>query len=141
MGVSLKSILGKLFANGKEVALVDDGSGIESGGTSENGYIKYPDGTLIVKRVSIELSSPGQQVGSVYYVDHSGVEFSGSIAGNPPAFIEPPYCIYSTVHSAQPCWATSSPTKTTVTTAYPRILCSATGGKAYAAVIAIGRWK
>ena len=46
--VSLKSIAGKLFANNKEVALVDDGAGITNGGDSSSGYwTKFPDGTMI----------------------------------------------------------------------------------------------
>ena len=45
---ALKYIAGKLFSNDKEVALVEDipiNSGIESGGTVDGYWVRYPDGT------------------------------------------------------------------------------------------------
>ena len=54
MAVSLKSIAGKLFSNGKEVALkedvpsIDPNYGIVSGGDDTSGHwTKFPDGTMV----------------------------------------------------------------------------------------------
>jgi len=48
--VRLESILGKLFANDKQIVVLDDtaeNGGIESGSNADGSYIKYPDGTMI----------------------------------------------------------------------------------------------
>lgn len=49
--MTLKSILGKLFVNDKQIVVLDDtaeNGGIESGSNANGNWTKFPDGTLIM---------------------------------------------------------------------------------------------
>lgn len=50
---TIKSILGKMFVNDKQIVVLDDtaeNGGIESGSNANGSYIKYPDGTLVCRK-------------------------------------------------------------------------------------------
>ena len=113
----------------------------EHGGTVENGWVKYPDGTLEVTRFDTILTTTTNKSGIIYYYDHAGLSLVGAEAGNPPAFISPPLCTYGVFPDSTLCWATMGALATTTTTAYVRLLSGATGSKGYVYVIAKGRWK
>ena len=114
---------------------------IQSGGDGDSGYVVYPDGTMIVWRLSTTVSTTTNSNGSLYYNDHNGVALDKANTGSPYNFIQTPNCLFSIKHISQICWATQSPNLNTATTAYPRIVGATATGQANARVTAIGRWK
>jgi hypothetical protein len=124
--VNLKSILGLLYSNDKLVMTEDDvdtdAYGIEYGGNSGNGHVKYPDGTLIcyIK------GSPATAT-TVYTFSH--------------AFIAIPIAVCTASSAGLAVIMTSTPSETGITVyrwRHDGTTLAATYG---INVIAIGRWK
>jgi len=142
MGI-LKYIAGKLYSNDKEVALVDDGSGIESS-TLPNGYwTKYPDGTYIVSENIVTGATIvcSTQAGSLFYGVRNNVPIN--ISGG--QFMDAPTLVVigiaasgGTIDGAVTLGLPSGITPTEFSVA---ATCWATGGTITVGYTAIGRWK
>ena len=125
----LKYISDKLYSNDKEVALVEDNGGIESG----DGYIKYSDGTLIKYGTSIEKTTD-QAAGAIFRGVVGHIVFDTTVP-----FIADSIVTMS-LNAATDAWAgrgSASPTQISSVVIY------GTGSAAQGSVRyhAIGRWK
>ena len=132
----LKYIADKLYSNDKEVALVEDNGGIESGGDASVGrWTKFPDGTLICTKLVDFTYTTSTAWDSVFVAPN---ELTHTF---PIPFVSPPLVSVMSTPVNKRTWAGLAPGYPSASKVSLIIFGSAIDATGNVGYTAIGRWK